>query len=564
MADTAPSLGQRHDGLREKVEQRLSGMKSVRQDMEEEWRQIARFATPSRSRFLGTTTDSQKDSSARRRTWNKRLLDPHGIEAFRTLTNGMTSGLSSASRPWFKLKLDDEAVNEADGVREWLDEVEKLIYARLAATNFYGAVKSGYQELGLFGTEACVMEEHPSALAVCHALTAGEYWIALSDALVADTLYRICPMSARQMVQKFGSSVSPEVRRLYDGSNYDHVVTCYHAIEPNDDHQPGRLGSKPWRSVYWEQGNDKRELLRVSGFEEQPFWAPRWDVCGGDVYGNSPAMDALPAMRELQMQSKRLNETIDQLVKPELVTPAGLRLTGEPGRKVTGTGFTRDQVFAPHEVNYQAIQAIGERITAQREQIDGLSYADLFNAITNMRGIQPRNVEEIASRNEEKLTQLGPVVERLWGEKLEPAIDRMFGILLRGGLLPEIPEALRGRKINVELISILAQMQRMVGLGQIERTAGFVGNLAAANPEALDKLDVDEMIDEYADRAGAPPKMIRSTEDVAKLRASRAQQQQMAQMAEMAPAVKDAVGAAQLLSETDAHGQSLLDRVMPA
>jgi hypothetical protein len=96
-------------------------------------------------------------------------------------------------------------------------------------------------------------------------------------------------------------------------------------------------------------------------------------------------------------------------------------------------------------------------------------------AITNMQGVQPRNIEEIAARNEEKLTQLGPVIERVNNEKLEVAIDRAFGIMRADR--PASPGARRGAEagghIKIEFVSILTQMQRMVGLGQIER--GFVG-----------------------------------------------------------------------------------------
>ena len=82
--------------IRSHCEQRLALMKSIRTDYEAETEQIARFAQPARSRFLRNSKDQ---NGGRRRMWNKTLFDPHGIEAFRTLTNGMTSGLSSASRP---------------------------------------------------------------------------------------------------------------------------------------------------------------------------------------------------------------------------------------------------------------------------------------------------------------------------------------------------------------------------------------------------------------------------------------------------------------------------------
>lgn len=529
-------------------------MKSEREAFEPEWKDIARYAAPSRSRFLNTETKRRRST----------LLDEHGIYAFRTLTGGMTSGLSSPSRPWFALAASND-LDEDYEVKAWLSDVEERMYAFLAASNFYGAAKTGYSELGLFGTEACVMVEHPRQGAVCHALTAGEYWIATSDALMADTLYRRCPMTVKQAVDSFGDKVSERVKSKYDNSSYEDMVEIFHAIEPNHEREAGRIDgrNKPWRSVYWDEQDDRKTELRVSGYDEQPFWAPRWDTIGNDPYGYSPAMDALPSLRELQLQVKRRNEAIDALVKPEKLAKAGVKLTGQPGNVVSVPAIDERTVQVPYQMPYQAVDALGMQAQACREQIDRASYADLFMAITNMPGVQPRNVEEIASRNEEKLTQLGPVIERVNTEKLEVVVDRTFGIMQRGGLLPEPPEAVRGADLQINFVSILTQMQRMVGLGQIERTTSFIGNLAALFPEAGDKLNVDEMIDEYAERAGAPGKIIRTADMVADIRKQRADAQAQEKMAAMAPAAQQGADAARLLSETDMGGTSLLQQLMP-
>ena len=555
--------------LRQKCENRLDALKSLRTDYEEEWFDIARLAQPFRSRFLTGSRNGRSGSRTgkadrtTRRNWNSKLLDPHGIEAFRTLTNGMTSGLTSASRPWFTLTLKNSDMMEEDGVRDWLSEVEKRMYSFLSGTNFYGAAKAGYAEMGLFGTEACIMLDHPEEGAVCHNLTAGEYWIACGDAMRPDVLYRVAPMTVREVVQTFKSDTPKRVKRLYDQSSYTDIIDIYHAIEPNSDFEPGRFGSKPWRSVYWDKDDEANQVIRESGHHEQPFWASRWDVASGETYGSSPGMDALPALRELQMQVRRQNEVIDQLAFPEKVAPPGIRLTGQPRSVRTASGVTKDNVFVPYAPPYQAVAAIEEKINGQRTQIDGLSYADLFNAITNMRGIQPRTVEEIAARNEEKLTQLGPVIERVSTEKLEIVVERAYGIMLRGGLLPPVPEAISNMPIDVEFVSILTQMQRMVGIGQIERTAAFIGNVAGLKPDAADKLDVDELIDEYAERAGSPPRIIRSSKEAESDRKARAQQEQMMQAAGAMPALKDGAEAARLLSEADATGKSAIDRLMP-
>jgi len=542
------------DTLREACQRRLESLKCARQPFEREWKEIAKFAAPNRSRFLDS--DSKRIRSPK-------MLDEHGIYSFRTLTGGMTSGLSSPSRPWFSLATE-EALMEQYDVRAWLSDVERAMYAFLARTNFYAAVKTGYAELGLFGTEACFMEEHPVAGAVCHALTIGTYWIATSNDLTVDTLYRRAPMTVRQAVDKFGKAVSPRVMSMYDRSSYQEQVCIYHCVEPREDYDDSKIDSKnmPWRSIYWDEDDGRKDvILRESGYRDKPFWAPRWDTIDNDPWGYSPGMDALPSLRELQLQAKRRNEAIDNLVKPEKVVDAKVKLTGQPGNTVSVPAITERMVMVPYEMPYQGIQAISEQAQGCRDQIDRAAYADLFMAITNMQGIQPRTVEEIASRNEEKLTQLGPVIERVNTEKLEVAIDRTFGIMERGGLLPPAPDDLRGVNLRIDFVSILTQMQRMVGLGQIERTVSFVGNLAAAFPQAADKLDIDEVVDEYADRAGMPKKLIRSADAVAQIRDQRAQQQRAQQMAATMPAVKDGADAAKLLSETDTGGASLLDRV---
>lgn len=538
--------------LKERCNRRLSALKAARLPYEAEWREIAKFAQPSRSRFLNSEQNKNFTRS------NRQIYNSHAILSFRTLTGGMTSGLSSPSRPWFRLvPLNEELVDDTE-VKLWLAEVERRLYAFLAGTNFYSAVKAGYAEIGMFGTEACVMVEHWARGAVCHPLTVGEYWVALSDASVPDTLYRRVSMSVHQVVQSFGlDNASDFIKNSYANGRYDDQVNVIHAIEPNEDQAPGVMtaAGKPWRSIYWDENDgDCERYLRLGGHEEQPFWAPRWDTVGGDTYGTSPGFDALPDMRELQAQTKRKSKATLDMINPEKIVPTNVKLTGNAGNVVAASNIDKNNIIVPYEVRPEAINAIVGDIERVTGAIDRLAYADLFMAITNMEGVQPRNIQEIASRNEEKLTQLGPVIERVNTEKLEVSIDRAFGIMSRKGMLPPAPESLQGQPIKVDFVSILAQMQRMVGLGQIERTVSFIGNLSATFPEAGDRLDIDAIVDDYADRAGAPPKIIRSLKDAQSIRQQRAQAQQQEKMAAMAEPAQRGADAARLLSEAAQNG----------
>ena len=185
---------------REKCERRLGGMKGARSPYEQDWQEISRLCLPARNEVLSMTGLGAMPTNRKRRA-NMTTYSSKGRRAARILTAGMTSGLSSPSRPWFKLKTPYPDMDEYQPVKEWMAVVEQLIYDFLAGTNFYNAVKVGYSELGCFGTEAAVMVEHQEYGAVTHTLTAGEYWLANDDGLIADTLYRRVHMTVHQMVE---------------------------------------------------------------------------------------------------------------------------------------------------------------------------------------------------------------------------------------------------------------------------------------------------------------------------------------------------------------------------
>ncbi|WP_254558619.1 portal protein, partial [Salmonella enterica] len=87
-------------------------------------------------------------------------------------------------------------------------------------------------------------------------------------------------------------------------------------------------------------------------------------------------------------------------IRPEKIVPATVKLRNQPGSVVTAANVDQNKVIVPYQLPYQVVDAILGDIDRCKMAIDQATYADLFNAITNMPGIQPRTVEEIASRNE--------------------------------------------------------------------------------------------------------------------------------------------------------------------
>ena len=105
----------------------------------------------------------------------------------------------------------------------------------------------------------------------------------------------------------------------------------------------------------------------------------------------------------------------------------------------------------------------------------------------------------------------------------------------------------------------MAQAQQIVGLSSIQRTAAFVGELAAVYPNVLDKFDADEAVDQFSTMVGTPPKIIVSDDKVAEKREAVAEAQAAAVAAEQAA---QAVESGKTLSETELGTGNALDAVL--
>ena len=135
---------------------------------------------------------------------------------------------------------------------------------------------------------------------------------------------------------------------------------------------------------------------------------------------------------------------------------------------------------------------------------------------------------------------LGPVLERLHNELLDPLIDLTFSRMVDNNLIPEAPPELQGMELSVEFVSMLAQAQRAIGTNSVDRYTNTMGAIAQMKPDVLDKFDSDAWADAYGDMLGIDPQLIVPGQRVARIRQERAQAQQaMAQQQAQQQAVEN-------------------------
>ncbi len=206
-------------------------------------------------------------------------------------------------------------------------------------------------------------------------------------------------------------------------------------------------------------------------------------------------------------------------------------------------------------VNFRTRGANGERIETlpqgniqigeheqdrRREAVNKTFFVDLFLMLSELPS-QQRTATEVTERVNERMLILSPILGRISGEMLDPLVKRLYNIGTRRGILPPVPDVLRGQEYKVTYISPLAKAQRLAEMQSL--TAFFNAVLAMSEllPEMRDKIDPDRTINEMADIYNMTGTVMRDDSEVNQIRSERAkmqqeavQAQQMEQMANVA------------------------------
>lgn len=525
----------------------LAELKTARYPFWTLWREVADYFLPKRYVWLQSSNEARV-----RNAKNPYILDSTGTTAARILASGMMNGITSPSRPWFRLRIPGFDT-EGDAVSIWADECVRRMLFIMSESNFYNAMAVLYLDLVVFGSAAMLIYEDDESVIRCYNPALGEYYLGQNHRLSVDTFAREFQQSAKQIASNFGKeNCSDMVRQAcarQDGSALK-LYNVVHLIEPNWSGNANVPEHFDYRETYWEVGKSDR-VLAQRGFNELPGIFPRWELTANDSYGTSPAMDALPDVIQLQQETKRKAQGLDKMVNPPIV--ADVQLQHRPTALVPGgVTYIAGQNNVGAKPLYQIsppLQDMSNDIAQVQIRIRETLHNNLFQMISQLETV--RSATEVDARREEKLVLLGSVLERFENEALDPAINRIFSIMARQGMLPEPPAELEDVEMEIQYVSILSTAQSAVSAAPTERWIGFIGNLAAVVPDALKIPAWDELIRNYGAAIGVQARDMRPREDVAAEAEAEAQKQALAEATEAAGAGAEG---AKLLSETDVGG----------
>lgn len=251
-----------------------------------------------------------------------------------------------------------------------------------------------------------------------------------------DTVYMETEQTVQRLVMEYGiDKVSTKVRESFEKKDFDRKELILVAIEPRLLRNPRGRGNRdmPFQSIHLEI--TQKHILRESGFEEFPMVVGRFWKILKEVYGRSPAMDALPDIQEVNVVREGLDVAIEKTLDPPLaVLHDSILGNGEVNTSAGGlTVFNiaggrageKNPIFPLFTVG--DVRPAEKLVETLQEIIANHFFIDRlldFNNETRM------TLGEAQIRNRLRNATLGSIFSRQIAEVFNPLIERTFNILL--------------------------------------------------------------------------------------------------------------------------------------
>lgn len=538
------------------VLKQFQGLKAIRDPLDQDYRDCYRFTYPT----LGTgfqNTESGILGAQTAKTETAQLLDSTATDSVRLLASSVLSSLTPPNTRWFDatppIGTYEGYELDQDG-KEWLDKAASRVHTMIHASNYDTEAYSLMVHLMVAGMAGIYVELKNNKL---HFSTWPLNHLYCQETLnegYIDTVYRSFNFTAQEAVLEFGLENLPQqLKEAYrsnehDSKKFQFTVCIRPRIKGGKQSTGTTKKNLPWESLWVHSCGT---IVRESGFHEMPVIVPRWLKIPDTDYARSPVFDALPDI-------KTLNK-----VKEQMLLNMEMHITGMFKVKDDGVINPNNVKFGARRVipvgdmdNLQPLRSGGD-IDFAVSQIQSLQGSVRKMLLADQLGPTEKAIQtatEVTTRNNQVMQILGPIFAGLQSEFLTHLIARCFGLAIRAGLLPQIPESISQGDGNfeIEYRSPLARAQKKQELVAIDEVTTRVTKLSLElqKPELLDKINFEAIVDKYGDLLGIDPALLNDENEVKKKRLIKQKEQQAAQASQERMAAAQAQASAPVPPES--------------
>jgi hypothetical protein len=411
------------------------------------WEEIYDYVLPHRESFF-------QESQAARRTEN--IYDETAVVGLPKFASRLQLGFFPPNGRAFRLAPGPEFPKEmmSRSLQEELDRITDLIHEGLRNSNFNAEMHEGLQDLGI-GTMNLLCEEGrfqgdlhftavpPTNLALLPGRLDGvSHWFRWNDTLDLTEVKHRYPKAdySEKMMREQKRNPHRKTKiveaTIYDEQDKFRDEYTYYLISETDNH------------ILMKE--------RLKGRGSMPWITTRWSKSGFEVWGRGPILQAMPAIKTLNLTVQLILENAEMAIAGSYVyDDDGVfnpdNITIQPGTFIPRSpGSSIDSLQSPGR--FDVAQLVLEDM---RRNVRKALFIDELDTRPNAR--TPLSATEVSERLADVARDMGAVAGRMQKEFLQPLVERVVNIYTKQGLL-DIPKV-DGRELRIVPVSPLLRAQ---------------------------------------------------------------------------------------------------------
>ncbi len=510
-----------------------------RATFEAHWQEVAPLVLSRQDNFFNETSPQGEKKADKK-------FDDTATLALERFAAAKESVRTPRAAKWHKIIPLDDKLLEDKSVMNWCDKYTDFLFKMRyrPAANYAKQQHECYMSDGAFGTSVLIVEDRVGSGALYKSSHIAEHYLMENMHGIIDRDYRRYKLTALQAAEKY-EELPPIIMNTLEKEPHQ-TFEFIHCVIPDEDNETKGMKYKSIHvAVEGQMLLKLKNRPAMTGYKTFPYIVDRHLTAPNEVYGRSPAMNALSEIKMLNAMRKTDIRARHMAVDPPILAAdqqSIRRFSMKPNAINYGTiDMAGNPLVRPYQTGGR-IDVSNDGIEQSRQFINDSFYVTLFQILID----QPTmTATEVLQRAQEKAALIAPVMTHdTLGQLIEreTSIYEEYGIFEDGQPL-ELPPALKesGGAFGIEYTSPLAKAQRAEEALATERTVQAMLPLAQIDPSILAPIDWQEYAEIMRQANGAPSRLFKSKERLMAEEQAKAAQQEAMMVAQALPQVASSV-----------------------
>lgn len=446
------------------LKKRVEAAEAIAAQWHSIWEECYEYALPNRTSFYNEDVGQ---------SGMDKVFDETAIISTQEFASRLQLGLTPPFMPWMDLQAGSEVGEQGkERLNTALSDITKEVFNAIDDSNFIQQMHETFTDLAI-GTSVLSIEDGVDGETLSF-LTIPQKEVSIEPGRRDDIggIFRMRSIMAGHLPVEFPTGTFSEgLQKKIEETPQEKVK-----LRETNTRDYSRQDTTAWKHECWEEdqfGSTNQPIYTYDyiGPGSFPLIVSRWSKAAGEVWGRGPLINALPSIKTANLVVELTLENAEMAITGMWQGADDGVMNPDTVSLVPGTVIP----MAPNSSGLQPLETPGRFDVANLilEDMRANIKRALYDEMLGPMNQTPMSATEVVQRVTELQRRIGSPIGRLTMELLVPIVRRVLFLLVRKGIIQNVP-ILDGKSMKAKPVSLLARQQSAEEVNNVVEFLGII------------------------------------------------------------------------------------------